>query len=211
MPSLQEIVQNQSKAIRVLNSRLGQAMGMVQQLVGDVADLRSRPRTITEEIDAIPGRRLDMVFSGEVDFTLDDLGQRGRPVIIQISQDGPFIQCFQPLILWRPTAPTNATNLGRWRPVSTYPLPTQVVGTDIIDISYEIQDAGAQRLLQNEPRGPVISRPDNFIPLACPTEWAPNAAISVYPTYNAITFDGQVPPTAGKLYVGLVGYRIVNL
>jgi len=214
MPSPSDVnaqFSNHARAIRTLGKRLSDATAVIAQMAQDIADLKSRPRTITEEIDAIPGRRLDTFFSGEVTFTIDDLGQRGKPVIIQISQDGPFIMTHLPMILWRPSAPDNATNLGRWRPVSSYPLPTQVVSTDIIDIEYELQDGGNQRLLQNEPRGPVVSRPDNVVPCAVPTEWAPNASIFIYPTYNAITWDSDVPPTEGTLHVDLIGYRIVNM
>lgn len=210
-PSIDQRLANQSSAIRQLNARHQQIMPALAQALRDIADLKARPRTITEDIDAIPGRRLDTIFSGEVKFTINDLGQRGKPVIIQISQDGPFIMTHYPQILWRPSLPSNTTNLGRWRPVSSYPLPTQVVSTDIIDLMYELQDGGNQRLLQNEPRGPIISRPDNVIPCAVPTEWAPASAINLYPTYNAITWDSNVPPTEGILHVDLIGYRIVNM
>lgn len=209
--SVAQQVQNQSVALRQLNARHQQMISAVTGLMRDVADLKARPRTITEEIDAIPGRRIEAIFSGEVKFSINDLGQRGKPVIIQISQDGPFIMTHYPQILWFPSLPDNATNLGRWRPVSSYPLPTQVVSTDIIDISYELQDGGNQRLFQNEPRGPVISRPDNIIPCAVPTEWSPNTSINVYPTYKAMTWDAQVAPTEGTLHVDLIGYRIVNM
>jgi len=180
-----------------------------------LADAASRPRTITEEIDSIPGRRIESIFSGEIEFDITDLGQRGQPIIIQISQDGDFIQTHYPLVLWYPNAPTNTQNLGRWRPVSSFPLPTQEVGGDIIDLMYELDDAGSQRFMQNNPRGLVLSRPDNIVPCPVPTQWAPNASIKFTPTYNAISFTGSgeepVAPTSGILHVDLVGYRIVNL
>jgi hypothetical protein len=182
-----------------------------QQLAGHVNQMNSRPRSIQEEIDAIEGRRIESTLSGEVTFTAADVGQRAAPIVFQVSQDGPFIMTHYPLALWRPTAPTNATNLNRWRPVTTFPLPTQVVGTDIIDILYELNDGGSQRLGQNEPRGPLLSRPDNIVPCPIPTVWSPNAAILFQPTYLALTWNGTVPPTQGTLHVDLVGYRIVNL
>lgn len=181
------------------------------QIIQALNAMQSRPRSIQEEIDAIEGRRIESTLSGEVTFTAADIGQRAAPIVFQVSQDGPFVMTHYPLCLWRPTAPTNATNLNRWRPVTTFPLPTQVVDTDIIDILYELNDGGSQRLGQNEPRGPLLSRPDNIVPCPIPTVWSPNAAILFQPTYLALTWNGTVPPTQGTLHVDLVGYRIVNL
>lgn len=209
--SLEQNLQKISAALRVLDKRSMQLQGVVQQQAALLAELQSRPRTITEEIDQIPGRRIETVLSGEVTFAASDEGKRGNPVLIQVSQDGPFVMTHYPMVLWRPTAPTNATNYERWRPVSTYPLPDQVVDTDIIDLMYELQDGGSQRNFQNAPRGPLLSRPDNVIPCAVPTLWSPNSAIGFYPTYNKFTWDGSTPPTEGTLHVDLIGYRIVNL
>lgn len=198
-------------ALRVLNARSAAQQKHIEQLTAALNELMSRPRTITEEIDQIPGRRIDTIFSGEVTFDATAEGTRGNPVLVQISQDGPFVMTHYPMVLWRPSAPTTATNFGRWRPVTTFPLPDQVVDADIIDIMYELADGGNQRNFQNAPRGPVLSRPDNIVPLACPTLWAPNSAIALTPTYNNILFDGATPPTQGTLHVDFIGYRIVNL
>lgn len=201
-----------SAALRVLDKRTGQLTSLVQQQAALIAELQTRPRTITEEIDQIPGRRIETVLSGEVVFDITDLGKRGNPILIQVSQDGPFIMTHYPMALWRPTLPTTATNFERWRPISTYPLPSQVEATDIIDIMYELQDGGSQRNFQNAPRGPLLSRPDNVVPCAVPTLWSPNSAIAFYPTYNSITFNGSpTPPTQGVLHIDLIGYRVVNL
>ncbi len=181
------------------------------QIIAALNQQRGRPRTIQEEIDDIPGRRIEGTLSGEVTFTAADVGQRAAPIVFQVSQDGPFVMTHYPLAVWRPTAPSNATNLNRWRPVSTFPLPDQVVDTDIIDILYELNDGGSQRLGQNEPRGPLLSRPDNIVPTPIPTVWSPNAAILFQPTYLKLTWDGSTPPTQGTLHVDLIGYRIVNL
>jgi hypothetical protein len=206
---------NDQQLMNVLNrlkGQMGQVVAQQRQRIERLEQaLLSRPRTIAEQIDALPGRRIESVFSGEVVFTADDDGNRGEPVTIQISQDGPFIETHYPMILWRPSAPDNATNFGRWRPVSTYPLPDQVVDTDIIDLSYEFSDGGNQRNFQNAPRGLVISRPDNIVPLPIPTMFAAGATIQIFPTYNNILFDGATPPTAGILHVDIIGYRIVNL
>lgn len=191
------------------------AIVTLQQQVSDLTavinDLQTRPRSVQEQIDAIPGRRIEMVLSGEATFTSSDEGQKGQPILIQVSQDGPFVMTHYPQVLWRPTLPDNATNFGRWRPVSTFPLPDQVVDTDIIDIMYELDDAGSQRFMQNAPRGPLFSRPDNIVPCPVPTLWSPNAAIKFTPTYNALTWDSATPPTQGTLHVDLIGYRIVNM
>jgi hypothetical protein len=198
------LIRGHNAAIRALQA--GQA-----QIIAALNALQSRPRSIQEEIDAIEGRRIEGVLSGEVTFTAADVGQRAAPIVFQVSQDGPFVMTHYPMCLWRPTAPTNATNLNRWRPVTTFPLPDQVVDTDIIDLLYELNDGGSQRLGQNEPRGPLFSRPDNIVPCPIPTVWSPNAAILFQPTYLKLTWDGTVPPTQGTLHVDLIGYRIANL
>ncbi len=180
-------------------------------LIRVVNELQMRPRSVSEEIDAIEGRRMEGTLSGEVEFTADDLGQRATPITMQVSQDGPFVMTHYPMCVWRPSTPDNATNLGRWRPISTFPLPDQVVDTDIIDIMYELQDGGNQRLLQNEARGPLLSRPDNIVPCPVPTLWSPASVVLFIPTYLALTWDSQTPPTAGILHVDIPGYRIVNL
>lgn len=194
--------------IRGLTTRLNQQQNVIAQLQ---RALVTKPRTVQEEIDAIPGRRVEAALCGSVAFDLTDEGNRGQPVIMQVPQDGPFIQTHYPMVLWRPTAPTNATNLNRWRPVSTFPLPDQVVDTDIIDILYEMQDGGNGRLFQNAARGPLLSRPDNIVPVPVWTLWAPNTSVNFIPTYSSITFDGATPPTAGELYVTIPGFHIVNL
>jgi len=211
MSAIEQNLAKISAALRILDKRSGQLQSIVQQQSALIAELQSRPRTITEEIDQIPGRRIETVLSGEVVFDITDEGKRGNPILIQVSQDGPFIMTHYPMALWRPTLPTNTTNYERWRPVSTYPLPDQVVDTDIIDLLYEMQDGGSQRNFQNAPRGPLLSRPDNVIPCAVPTLWSPNSAIAFFPTYNKLTWDSQTPPTQGTLHVDLIGYRIVNL
>ena len=198
------VLRGHKGAIQTLQAQIAQMGQLINQL-------QSRPRSIQEEIDAIEGRRIEGTLSGEVTFTAADVGQRAAPIVFQVSQDGPFVMTHYPLCIWRPTAPTNATNFNRWRPVTTFPLPDQVVDTDIIDIMYELNDGGSQRLGQNEPRGPLLSRPDNIVPCPIPTLWSPNAAILFQPTYLDLTWDGSTPPTQGTLHVDLIGYRIVNL
>ena len=211
MATLVELVNKQAAYIRGLNNALKQQGTQIALLQQGIAELQSRPRSVAEEIDAIPGRRVEGTVSGEVTFTVADLDRRAAPIIFQVSMDGPFVMTHYPLVLWRPTQPSNAANLNRWRPVSTFPLPDQVVDTDIIDIKYELNDGGSQRMFQNEARGPLFSRPDNIVPCPVPTLFSPNAAIQFVPTYLALTWNSDPAPTEGTLHVDLIGYRIQNL
>lgn len=204
----QELSQLKS-LLRVLakkNKALEQAM----------TELAQTPRSIEDEINQIPGRRIESALVGisEDPFTVVNAGLRGLPITMNVSQDGPFIWTHYPLVMWLPVEPTTATNFGRWSPVSTWPLPTQEAPTgDIIDISYEIEDQGNQRNFQNMPRPPLLSRPDNVVPLPVPTLLAPNSNTAFVPTFRRIFFDpaAAVPTTAGELHVFLPGFRIVNL
>ncbi len=197
--------------LRGYKNAIQKQSSQIAMLFKVMGELQSRPRSVQEEIDAVEGRRMEGTLSGEVIFTADDLGQRSAPITMIVSQDGPFVQTHYPMAIWRPSAPENTTNLGRWRPVSTFPLPDQVVDTDIIDIMYEMQDGGNQRLLQNEARGPLLSRPDNIVPTPVPTLWSPGSTVLFIPTYLALTWDSEVEPTEGILHVDIPGYRIVNL
>lgn len=197
---------------------IGKLQRDVQRVVAELASQRqqiasqlNKPDTIWDALNRIPGRWIESTLSGEVTFTAAAAGQRGTPVIITVSQDGPFIQTHYPMVLWFPSLPTNATNFGRWRPVSTFPLPDQVIDTDIIDLQYEMADGGSQRNFQNSPRGPLFSRPDNIVPLPSPVEWAANGTLKFTPIYQAISFNGSTPPTEGTLHVDFPGFRIVNL
>jgi hypothetical protein len=172
------------------------------------------PRSITEEIDALPGRRLFYNLSGEVDFTISQDGLRGDPMLQLVSQDGPFVMTGYPVLAWYPSSPAGATNFGQWSSIYSWPLPDQEqANRDIINLSYEITDTGSQRLFQNEPSAPITSRFDSIIPLPCPTLFSPNTVISVTPTYEDVLFDqnADVPADGGTLRVTLPGYRVINL
>lgn len=173
----------------------------------------NQPRSITAEIDSIPGRRIFYTLSGRVAFTAAQAGLRGTPIPFLVSQDGPFIATHYPIVMWKPSAPSTATHLGQWSPVTSWPVPTQQYGGDNIDLSYEVVDSGSQRNFQNEAVEPIFSRPDNLIPLPVPTLFAPNTTVQFFPTYERINFlsTSQVPTTAGILVVGFPGYRIVNM
>lgn len=178
-----------------------------------LADLAKRPKSVQEEIDAIPGRRIFYSLSGSQTFDMTNDGVQGQPIPFLVSQDGPYIMTHYPIIMWKPSAPDAATNFGQWRPVSSWPLPDQVIDTDIIDVSYGFSDSGSQRNFQNLPvLAGLISRPDNMIPLPVPTLFTPNTTIQLTPTYENILFNGApTPPTQGTLVAALPGYRIVNL
>jgi hypothetical protein len=172
------------------------------------------PKSITAELDSIDGRRIFYMLNGTQSFSASDDGNRGQPINFLVSQDGPFVMTHFPLVTWKPNAPSNATNFGKWRPVSSWPLPDQVLDSDTIDISYEIVDGGSQRNFQNLPSGAgPFSRPDNFVPVPVPTLFAPNTTIQFFPTYEDISFDtgAATPTTGGLLSVVLPGYRIVNM
>ena len=171
------------------------------------------PKSITAELDSIPGRRIFYNLSQTLDFTTADAGTRAQPMSFLVSQDGPFVMTHYPLVIWRPSAPANATNFGAWQPVASWPLPTQdLTAGDRIDLSYEFVSGGSQRNFNNLPAGPLFSRPDAFAPLPVPTLFAPNETIQFIPTFERIFFAAPaVPTTGGTLQVTLPGYRIVNM
>ena len=177
-----------------------------------VTALQDQPRSITQEIDSIPGRRIFYTLAATLVFDDTVAGTRATAMPFLVSQDGPFIATHYPMAIWRPSAPDTATNFGAWRPVATWPLPDQVLDTDLIDISYEVSDTGSQRNFQNQPIAPVLSRPDNLIPLPVPTLFAPNTTVQFTPTFERIVFNTSgTPTTEGTLWVGFPGYKIVNL
>lgn len=194
-------------AMRKANAVIGQLRAQIQVLMAQ----GQRPLSTAEEIDAINGRRMEGTLSGEIAFDATVAGNKGNPITMQVSQDGPFVMTHYPMVVWRPTAPDNTTNLNRWRPIASFPLPDQVIDTDIIDIGYELQDGGNQRLLQNSERGPLLSRPDNIVPTPIPTLWSPASVVKFIPYFWSLTWNSATPPTAGVLHVDIPGYRIVNM
>lgn len=182
--------------------------------------LASQPRSITQEIDKIKGRRIFYNLNANLQFTIADNNRRGQPANFLVSQDGPFIQTHYPFVVWRPSLPLTATNFGLWRPVQTAMLPDQASGgavpenlnEDLISISYEIIDGGSQRNFQNLPTPPVLSTVHNMVPLPVPTMWTPNTTVQFFPTFHRILFNNQiVAPTQGVMAIALPGYRIVNM
>lgn len=207
-----------------------QESAYIRQLAAQVQALQSRPMgggggdSDAAEIDAEPGRRVNYTLSGDLTFTIANLGLRSSPISMLVNQDGPFVMTHYPAFAWYANAPSTATASGKWRPVASYPLPAQQnglgavnaesTGYDIIDIAYELVDGGSQRGFQNLVVGPhLMSTRESFIKLPRPTRFAPNTTIQVYVTLNDIFFGGgaAVPTTGGILHVDIPGYRIVNL
>ena len=204
--AIRTAVQQATSSLRAENARLKQSIEEAKQLI------LNRPKSISEEIDSIPGRRLVYSLVGIGTFTASQDGIRGNPIAMQISQDGPFIMTHYPMIMWRSSSPAGATDFGRWRPVTSWPLPDQVLDTNIVDISYELFDAGSQRNLQNlAVPGGLLSRPDNVIPLPVPTLFTSNTVVTLTPTFENILFEGSTPTTEGTLAVVLPGYRVANM
>ncbi len=177
-----------------------------------MALLAAQPRSITQEIDAIDGRRIFYVMTDSVNFTAAQLGLRGDPLQFTVSQDGPFVMTYFPLVMWKPNAPDSATRHGQWSAVGSWPLPVQhVTDIDRVDLSYEFFDGGSQRNFQSAASPPIFSRPDNLVPLPVPTIFMPNSSMNFIPTYESIDFAaGGTPATGGQLVVSLMGYRIVR-
>jgi len=205
---------------RIALKQLGAQLSRVEQQHAEIKvqyaafikACESAPRSPTAEIDSIPGRRIFYSLVGTQTFTATQDGQRSQPINMLVSQDGPFIMTHYPLVVWRPSAPANATRFGEWRPVATWPLPDQVVDDDRVDLSWEFVSGGSQRNFQNLPMGPLFTRPDNPVPLPIPTLFAPNETIQFIPTFQDINFSAaDIPTTEGTLVVTLPGYRIVNM
>ena len=179
------------------------------------AQQEARPRSLQDELDAIVGRRIFYNLGGTQRFSDRDAGKRGQPINFLVSQDGPFIMTHYPVVMWRPSEPITAARFGRWRPVTSWPLPDQAINDDVIDLSWELVDGGSQRNFQNLAANPSFSRPDLALPLAVPTLFAPNTTIQFFPTYESISFAPPIAETdatrAGILAVTLPGYRIVNM
>jgi hypothetical protein len=208
---------NYEALIRQLNAKLNKVVAEHAQISHDyksfVKACEDQPRSITEEIDSIPGRRIFYNLTAVQNFTIAQLGVRGANMNFLVSQDGPYIMTHYPLVIWKPNLPAGATNLGMWSAVSSWPIPTQqAAAPDRIDLSWEFTDAGSQRNFQNQTAGPLFSRPDNVVPLPVPTIFSPNTTIQFTPLFEDIFFAGPATPTTGgELVVTLPGYRIANL
>ena len=203
---------NQNQFFGMLRLLLKENRQSMQDFFSQIVS--SAPPSVTEELNAIDGRRMAFALAADGTFTIAQNGQRGNPLLFQVSVDGPFVQTHYPFVIWRPSAPAAATNLGQWMPPTQWPIPDQdIANRDSISISHEIFDAGSQRFMQNQAYGPAFSRPDNLAPLPVPTVWSPNSTIQFFPTFHDILFNTTVgtPTTEGTLHVALLGIRIINM
>jgi hypothetical protein len=203
---------------------MGKAMQSIANLNAEVQSLREEMddmqsvHSIEDEINRIPGRRLEYMLVGTQNFTIANNGLRAGPITMRISQDGPFVATHYPICMWRPSLPTNATSFGFWRPVwYGWNFPDQAAGItdldqDVIALSYEVTDGGSQRNFQNAARPPMLQEPGRTMLLPHVTLWTPNSVVNFIPTYERIQFNaGGTPATQGTLVVGIPGYRIVNM
>lgn len=198
---------------------LRQAMAPLRQqivtLQQQVNDLQQRPMTPEEEINAIPGRRVYFTMTQSQAFTSATAnGSRGSAIAFPISADGVYIMTHFPQIVWKVTAPGNATNFGAWRPPYSWPLPLQdfISGDDVIDVSYELTDNGPTRNMQDNPvPGILSSSPGNLIKLPMPTRYEASSTITIVPTYERISLNSSgTASTGGTLYISLIGYKIIT-
>jgi hypothetical protein len=177
----------------------------------DALKKTSKAPSLEEEIESIQGRRVMFNFTQTQTFTANTAGTKGSTMNYVVSTDGPFIMTHYPVAMWKSTLPTSATDFGRWRTVSSNPLPTQQLTTNFIDISYEMSDSGSGRNLQDNPASPaLLSYPAQLIALEKPMVFLPNTIISVIVTYEAITFGGSSATTSGSLAFSLPGYKIIT-
>lgn len=191
----------------------------IRKLKQEIADLNQTVQFVRggggsngDEYAHIPGRRIMFNFTQTQTFTTSQDGVRGSQMNFLVSMAGPFIMTCYPLAMWLPTLPTSATNLNRWRPVSSAWLPTQAVTTDFIDLSYEMNDNGPGRNFQDNPApAGLLSYPGRLEKLEKSMFFEKNTVIGFTPLFNKITFSGSTPPTQGTLYVTLIGYKIVEL
>lgn len=200
------------KFIRHLKEQNDQLKAVANQIIADIKKLQLADYDPKKELNAIPGRRVPFWLTGSQSFTTTQDGARGADIAMPVSQDGPFIWTHYPVVMWRPNTPTTATNFGMWRPIYTWPLPDQVLDTDIIDISWEVRDGGSQRQLQSESMPPLLSYPgmEHELPHEC--YFAPNSSVIFTPTYENIAFSsGGTATTGGLLKVALPGFRIVSM
>lgn len=208
--------------IRQLEANQRNMQSQIQALMARGARGGGTDRDDEDPADA-GGRLINYTLSGDLTFTAANQGLRSSPISMAVNTDGPFYMTHYPAFSWYASAPSNADNFGKWKPVSSYPLPAQQGGLsaanaestlyDIIDIAYEIADGGSQRGFQNLVVGPhLMSTRDNMNKMPRKTRFPPNTTIQIYVTFLHIFF-GTAPTndtTGGTLHVDIPGYRIVS-
>lgn len=197
---------------QVVRQATGSLRNNIIQLQAELNAIKGVKSGVYDPYPDIPGRRVSYNLVGTQDFTTAQDGQTGSTINMLVSVDGPFIMTHFPLVVWKPTTPTNATNFGIWRTISSADLPTQQVTTDYIDISWQLIDTGPTRNLQNDVvPGGVLSNPRELKKLPTPTKFEPNTTITFTPTYENISFNASgTATTGGRLCVVLPGIKILT-
>lgn len=228
----------------VLGAAIRKAMdhwaGELERLGALVEDLAVRARrNLEEEINALPGERYYFTLTGKsiVRQGSTYFKQDGQPFVstaadteadllyYEVPKDCFFIACYYPMAVWRITTSGVAADVGRWRPVYSWPLPDQVMNTELIDVSLRFADVGSERALENEatarnastgaPVASVLrhvpsahfSNPNTWKKLPVPSVFKPKSVIACQPKYDRVLFTSA---TAGRLRVDLPGYLIRN-
>lgn len=200
---------------QILSAHKTEIESLKREMDGLRAATRAAVSSPQAQIDMIPGRRVAYHLVGSQLFTTTQDGLRASPINMAVSQDGPFVMTHYPIVMWRTTLPTNATDFGRWSPIYSWPLPSQedhkASADNVINISYELIDAGSQRQLQNEAVPPLLSTPEYLHPCPIPTLFAPNTTVQFVPTYEDIDLGGSTATTEGRLVVAIPGFKIVQM
>lgn len=183
----------------------------LSQAMLDLKKLQQTDFNPRKAFNHIPGRRVPYWLVGSQSFTTTQNGIRGADIAMPVTQDGPFIWTHYPVVMWRVNAPAAATDFGRWRPVSNWPLPDQILATNTIDISWEIRDGGAGRIFQSESLPPAFSYPGKAHRLPFECFMPANSSLVFTPTYQDIAFGGAEAATSGLLKVMLPGFRIASM
>lgn len=201
MQSFQDVLAEQQSKINALS-------GLVRKLVGELQNIK---RNGADPFAHIPGRRVWYVLAGVQSFNVaNQNGQAGQVINLNVSEDGPFVATHFPVIGWKPNLPSSATNFGQWRPVYHGPLPTQAVTTDLISLSYKLNDSGSGRDLQSAYVPPITSKFDRLNPLPFPTIFKRAGTLAFTPFYEDIDFNSSgTATTQGQLVVAIPGYKIV--
>lgn len=199
------------------------AQTVIEPLRRELEELRRTTDTLhrmfpqTEDLNAIAGRRMYYTAVARNTITNTGNGSVNNPLTIQVPRDGFFVMTHYPVLMWKVTTSGTATDVGKWRPVSSNPLPDQIVNTDFLDISYTLKDAGPERFMQNDTQTPalsippavlpgLLSTPDNMIALPLPAKFDPGSVIVMNVRFEKFTWTAV---TAGQMVVMFPGYKIV--
>lgn len=213
--------------IRHASEHFGASLEALGVRAAELAKKIARP--LEDEINAIPGRRVNYTLTARVNFTAAGVlvNQESDLFIFNIPKDGPWIMTHYPTVMWQITASEIATDVGRWRPISSWTLPVQEHGAsqDILDLSLGFHDGGTGgRWFQNsietnvkDATGAIVPNTLRHVPgrlfsnplvlkrLPCPAYFPVKSTVGATALFDAVTFGAA---TAGKIVVSLPGYKI---